>query len=80
MHQRRRNKQKKEAFMSIAEIIPPVRALSRCEKFQIAQMLLDELAKEELSAVFKEGDVYPIYTPEFAPQCRDPTDAGVDGN
>jgi hypothetical protein len=67
MHQRRRNKKKKEAFMSIAEIIPAVRALSRGEKFQIAQMLLDDLAKEELPPAFKEGHVYRIYTPEFAP-------------
>jgi hypothetical protein len=53
--------------MSIADIIPAVRALSRGEKFQLAQVLLEDLAREELSAVFKEGQVYPIYTPEYAP-------------
>jgi hypothetical protein len=53
--------------MSIAEIIPAVRALSRSEKFDLAQMLLEDLASEELPPVFKEGHVYPIYTPEFAP-------------
>ena len=53
--------------MLIAEIIPEVRALSRVEKFHLAQMLLEELAREEPSALFKEGQVYPIYTPEFAP-------------
>ena len=53
--------------MSIAEIIPAVRALSRGEKFQLAQMLLEDLAREELPAMFKEGQVYPIYTPEYAP-------------
>ena len=53
--------------MSIAEIIPAVRALSRSEKFNLAQMLLEDLAKEELPAAFKEGHVYPIYTPEYAP-------------
>ena len=53
--------------MSIAEIIPAVRALSRSEKFRIAQVLLDDLAREVLSAVYKEGHVYPIYTPEYAP-------------
>jgi hypothetical protein len=52
--------------MSIAEIIPAVRALSRGEKFQLAQMLLEDLAREELLATFKEGQVYPIYTPEVA--------------
>ena len=53
--------------MLIAEIIPAVRALSRGEKFQLAQMLLEDLATEELPAMFKEGQVYPIYTPEYAP-------------
>jgi hypothetical protein len=53
--------------MSIADIIPTVRALSRREKFQLAQMLLEDLAREELPPVFKEGQVYPIYTPEYAP-------------
>jgi hypothetical protein len=51
--------------MSIAEIIPAVRALSRAEKVQLAQMLLEDLGIEK--AMFKEGQVYPIYTPEYAP-------------
>jgi hypothetical protein len=54
--------------MSIAEIIPAVRALSRGEKFQLAQILLADLAEEDPSAMFKEGQVYPIYTPEYAPE------------
>ena len=53
--------------MSIAEIIPAVRALSRGEKLQIARLLLDDLAKEELPPVFTDGHVFPIYTPEYAP-------------
>jgi hypothetical protein len=53
--------------MSIAEIIPAVRALSRGEKFQLAQLLLEDLATGELPPLFKEGQVYPIYTPEYAP-------------
>jgi hypothetical protein len=57
----------KEASMSMAEIIPAVRALSRGEKFQLAQLLLEDLATEELPVSFKEGQVYPIYTPEYAP-------------
>ncbi len=52
--------------MSITEIIHAVRALSRGEKFQIAQILLDDLAKEELRAAFTEGHVFPIYAPEYA--------------
>ena len=53
--------------MSIAEIIPAVQALSRGEKFHLAHMLLEDLANEELPTVFKEGQIYPIYTPEYAP-------------
>jgi hypothetical protein len=53
--------------MSMAEIIPVVLALSRSEKFQIAQMLLDDLAKEDLPLAFPEGHVFPIHTPQYAP-------------
>lgn len=53
--------------MSIAEIIPAVRALSRREKFNLAQMLLEDLASEELSAVFPKGHVFPIHTPDYSP-------------
>jgi hypothetical protein len=52
--------------MSFAEIIPEVRALSRGEKFQLAQMLLEEFASEDALA-FKDGQAYPIYTPAYAP-------------
>jgi hypothetical protein len=30
-------------------------------------MLLEDLASEESRAVFMEGHVFPIYTPEYAP-------------
>jgi len=53
--------------MSIADMIPAVRELSRSEKFQLARMLLEDLASEELPETFKEGHIYPIYTPEYAP-------------
>ena len=53
--------------MSFAEIIPEVRALSRGEKFQLAQLLLEDLATGEVTTAFKEGQVYPIYTPAYAP-------------
>ena len=53
--------------MSIAEIIPEVRALSRGEKFQLAQMLLEDLASEDPPLIFKVGQVFPIYTPPYAP-------------
>jgi hypothetical protein len=53
--------------VSITEIIPAVRALSRSDKFKLAQLLLDDLAGEELLSELKPGQECPIYTPEFAP-------------
>jgi len=53
--------------MSIDEIIHAVQALSRVEKLQVAHLLLEDLAREELPTVFKEGQIYPIYTPEYSP-------------
>ena len=41
--------------MSIAEIIHAVQALSRGEKFHLAHLLLEDLAREELPTVFKDG-------------------------
>jgi hypothetical protein len=58
---------RKEASVSITEIIPAVQALSRSEKFHLAHLLLEDLAREEQPTVFKEGQVYPIFTPEYAP-------------
>jgi len=52
--------------MSTTEIIPAIRALSRSEKIQLTQILLEDLAKDEVGAIFKEGQVFPIYTPEYA--------------
>jgi hypothetical protein len=46
----------KEISMSIVKIILSVRALSRGEKFRLAHMLLDDLAREELPALFKEAE------------------------
>jgi len=53
--------------MSIAEIIPAVRALPRSEKFKLVRLLLDDLAGEEPLSMLKQGQEFPIYTPEFVP-------------
>ncbi len=53
--------------MSIVEILPAVRALSRNEKFRLARLLLDDLAGEELLSGIKQGQEFPLHTPEFAP-------------
>ncbi len=52
--------------MPIADIMPAVQALSRAEKFQLAKILIDGLAEED-SLGFIPGQVFPIYTPEYAP-------------
>lgn len=54
--------------MLIAEIIPAVRALPRSEKFRLVRLLLDDLAGEELLSGLQQGQEFPIYTPEFAPE------------
>ena len=54
--------------MAFADILPEVRALSRGEKIQLAQILLEDLASQEAPVTFKDGQVYPIYTPAYAPE------------
>jgi hypothetical protein len=56
-----------QVAMSIVDIIPEVRALSRGEKFQLAQILLEDLANEDLPLPFKPGQVFPIHTPPYVP-------------
>jgi hypothetical protein len=52
--------------MSITELIPAVRALPRTQKFMLARLLLDDLAEEDLLSGLKQGQEFPIYTPECA--------------
>jgi hypothetical protein len=53
--------------MSIAEILPAVRALPRSEKFRLARLLLDDLAGEELLSTIEQGQEFPIHTPAYTP-------------
>jgi hypothetical protein len=54
--------------MSIAEILSAARSLPRSEKFRLVRLLLDDLAAEELLSGIKQGQEFPIYTPEFVPE------------
>ena len=65
--------------MSIAEIIPAVQALSRGEKFQLAQLLLEDLAKEELPAVVQGRTGLSDLHARIRPRCRGPTGPGPQG-
>jgi hypothetical protein len=51
--------------MSIAEIIPAIRALPHSDKLRLARLLLDDLAEAELWR--EQEQEFPIHTPEFAP-------------
>lgn len=55
--------QERIVTMSITEIISAVRALPRSEKFRLVRLLLDDLAEEELLSGLKQGQEFPIYTP-----------------
>jgi hypothetical protein len=57
----------RSAPMSIAELIPAVRALPRSEKFRLVRLLLDDLAGEDLLSGLKQGQEFPLYTPQTAP-------------
>ncbi len=58
---------RRDQALSIADIIPVVESLSRSEKIQLARLLIDGLANEDSSIEFKEGQVFPIYTPAYSP-------------
>lgn len=53
--------------MLIAEILPEAMKLPRHERFRLAQLLLEDLTAEELTEHFRDGQVFPIYTPTYAP-------------
>jgi len=57
----------KEVLMLIAEILPEAMKLPRHERFRLAQLLLEDLATEEIIEQFQVGQVFPIYTPTYAP-------------
>lgn len=52
--------------MSIVEMMPSVRALSRIEKLQLIQLLAEDLARAEESATLVPGQTYPLWSPERA--------------
>ncbi|WP_431356805.1 hypothetical protein [Komarekiella delphini-convector] len=48
--------------MSVAELLPTLRNLSRAEKLQIMQFLIQELADEEAS-LLQSGATYHVWSP-----------------
>jgi hypothetical protein len=49
--------------MSLADVLPSVRELSRAEKLQLIQMLAADLAQAEGGAALTPGQTYPVWSP-----------------
>jgi hypothetical protein len=49
--------------MSLAELIPIIRALSSSEKAQLLDMLKTELVEENNIAPLEQHKTYPLWTP-----------------
>ena len=49
--------------MSIVELLPAVRSLSRADKLRLIQMLAAELEGEEASTPLVPGQTYPLWSP-----------------
>ena len=49
--------------MSLSEVLPNVRSLSRTEKLQLIQVLAQELAEAENVPAIPTGQSYPIWSP-----------------
>lgn len=51
------------AKMTVTELFPPLKQLSRADKLKVMQFLIAELAKEEDVPTLQDGAVYPVWTP-----------------
>jgi hypothetical protein len=51
--------------MSLNEVLPDVRALSRFDKLRLIQLVAQELEQDELSLI-EQGQSYPIWSPSEA--------------
>jgi hypothetical protein len=49
--------------MSIAELMPALRDLPRSEKFRLVQLLVAELAREDMASILGGETTWPIWTP-----------------
>ena len=49
--------------MSVDELLPELRSLSRADRLRVVQVLVTELAREEGVALLEPERVYPVWTP-----------------
>ena len=52
--------------MSIAELLPTIRTLSRIDKLQLIQLLAADLAQAEEPTPIAAGQTYPLWSPDRA--------------
>jgi hypothetical protein len=52
--------------MSLVELLPDVRSLSRDEKIQLIQLLSEELARDNPSSLLRAGETYSDWSPHTA--------------
>ncbi len=51
--------------MSLTEVLPDVRTLSRLDKIRLIQLLAQELERDE-GALIEPGRSYPVWSPDRA--------------
>ena len=49
--------------MSVADLFPTLRNLSRAEKLRVMQFLVQELADEEEALLLQPGSTYHVWSP-----------------
>lgn len=52
--------------MSLLEMLPEIRTLSRSEKLRLIQILAAELAANEGDVTLVAGQTYPVWSPDTA--------------
>ncbi len=52
--------------MSLAEVLPNVRELSRTDKLRLLQVLAQDLLESDPLALLQSGQSYPIESPDLA--------------
>jgi hypothetical protein len=52
--------------MSLAEMLPQARALSRIDKLRLIQQLAEDLAQAEEPTPFVADQTYPLWSPDQA--------------
>ncbi len=49
--------------MSLAEVLPSLKALNRSEKLRVVKILIDEITSEDEASFFESGAEYEIWSP-----------------